>query len=293
MGTARYALLFEPGTYGSQKNPLSIPVGYYTEVDGLGQDPSAVAINGRRVYCHPQERQRLALDNFWRSVSNLTIHVVATADGCPPATRCGRPRRPPRCAGSISRASPLSCRYCDRNPQYASGGFVADSRLDGGRSTARSSSSTCATATWSAAGPTTSGTRSSRASPARPRRLRQRPAYTTLPTTPVSREKPYLYIDARAPRTCSCRPPGPTRPAPPGRTATTPAPRSRCRTSSSPSRPTRSHDQRRRSPGATTCCSRPASTTSRVDQDQPRRHGRARPGHGHLTAVNGAVPITR
>src|SRR5262245_27755005 len=46
MGTARYALLFEPGTYGSQSHPLDIPVGYYTEVDGLGQDPSAVVING-------------------------------------------------------------------------------------------------------------------------------------------------------------------------------------------------------------------------------------------------------
>src|SRR6516225_6700914 len=34
MGTARYALLFEPGTYGSQNIPLDIPVGYYTEVDG-------------------------------------------------------------------------------------------------------------------------------------------------------------------------------------------------------------------------------------------------------------------
>src|SRR6516225_1585674 len=40
MGTARYALLFAPGTYGSQAAPLDIPVGYYTEVDGLGQDPS-------------------------------------------------------------------------------------------------------------------------------------------------------------------------------------------------------------------------------------------------------------
>ena len=46
MGTARYALLFEPGTYGSATSPLDIQVGYYTEVDGLGQDPSAVVING-------------------------------------------------------------------------------------------------------------------------------------------------------------------------------------------------------------------------------------------------------
>ena len=40
-----------------------------------------------------------------------------------------------------------------------------------------------------------SGTRSSRASRAR-RRRRSRPPYTTLATTPVSREKPFLYVDS-------------------------------------------------------------------------------------------------
>src|SRR6185437_6629705 len=34
-GTQRYALLFEPGTYGSSTNPLNFQVGYYTTVAGL------------------------------------------------------------------------------------------------------------------------------------------------------------------------------------------------------------------------------------------------------------------
>jgi hypothetical protein len=34
-GTARYALLFEPGTYGSAAHPLNFQVCYYTEVAGL------------------------------------------------------------------------------------------------------------------------------------------------------------------------------------------------------------------------------------------------------------------
>src|SRR5262249_60219248 len=76
MGTARYALLFEPGTYGSQSDPLDIPVGYYTEVDGLGQDPSAVTINGGVTAIGRNGSG--ALDTFWRSVSNLTIHVAPT-----------------------------------------------------------------------------------------------------------------------------------------------------------------------------------------------------------------------
>ncbi len=36
-GTQRYALLFEPGTYGSAASPLDFTVGYYTEVAGLGR----------------------------------------------------------------------------------------------------------------------------------------------------------------------------------------------------------------------------------------------------------------
>ncbi len=46
MGTQRYALLFAPETYGSTSQPLDVKVGYYTEVDGLGQDPASVTING-------------------------------------------------------------------------------------------------------------------------------------------------------------------------------------------------------------------------------------------------------
>ena len=45
-GTQRYALLFEPGTYGSSANPLNFRVGYYTTVAGLGVSPRDVVING-------------------------------------------------------------------------------------------------------------------------------------------------------------------------------------------------------------------------------------------------------
>src|ERR1700674_4876157 len=43
-GTQRYALLFEPGTYGSKDAPLIFQVGYYTTVAGLGASPSDVTI---------------------------------------------------------------------------------------------------------------------------------------------------------------------------------------------------------------------------------------------------------
>src|SRR4051812_29125260 len=52
-GTARYALLFKPGTYGSSAEPLNFQVGYYTAVAGLGRSPGDTIINGS-VYVHNQ-----------------------------------------------------------------------------------------------------------------------------------------------------------------------------------------------------------------------------------------------
>jgi len=41
-GSQRYAILFEPGTYGSTADPLIFQVGYYTTVAGLGLVPGDV-----------------------------------------------------------------------------------------------------------------------------------------------------------------------------------------------------------------------------------------------------------
>ena len=193
MGTARYALLFEPGTYGSQSNPLDIPVGYYTEVDGLGQDPSAVVINGGVTATGKNGSG--ALDTFWRSVSNLTIHVVATADGCHTGNEMW----------AVSQAAPMRrvdvkdfttfMPYCE-SPNFASGGFVADSRLEGGALNGSQQQfyvrNSDLGAGWSnyVWNQVFSG---DIAAPAQD--FGNGAAYTTLAQTPVSKEKPYLYID--------------------------------------------------------------------------------------------------
>src|SRR5215211_6806473 len=72
-GAQRYALLFKPGTYGTAANPLTFQVGYYTEVAGLGASPTDVTINGHvDVYNRCLTPSNcIALNNFWRSVSNL------------------------------------------------------------------------------------------------------------------------------------------------------------------------------------------------------------------------------
>src|SRR5260370_10800698 len=76
-GSQRYAVLFEPGTYGTPTNPLNFQVGYYTVVACLWVTPNDVVIYGSvDVYNHcfgPNDC--IALDNFWRSVSNLTLNV--------------------------------------------------------------------------------------------------------------------------------------------------------------------------------------------------------------------------
>src|SRR3954470_15527291 len=82
MGTGRYALLFKPGVYGSASEPLQIKVGYYTEVAGLGASPDDVTINGKvevynRCYANGGTSDCHALNNFWRTISNLSIHVNA------------------------------------------------------------------------------------------------------------------------------------------------------------------------------------------------------------------------
>src|SRR5512139_2732387 len=76
-GSQRYALLFKPGTYGTAANPLNFQVGYYTTVAGLGLSPNDVVINGS-IYVHNQcvGGSCTALNNFWRSLSNLTINVT-------------------------------------------------------------------------------------------------------------------------------------------------------------------------------------------------------------------------
>jgi hypothetical protein len=73
----RYALFFEPGTYGSAAHPLVFQVGYYTQVAGLGATPRNTVINGVadafNNLCSGGSCN--ADDNFWRSLSNLTLNV--------------------------------------------------------------------------------------------------------------------------------------------------------------------------------------------------------------------------
>ncbi len=200
-GSARYALLFEPGSYGTRESPLNIQLGYYTAVAGLGASPTDVVINGT-----VQVRNRcihgacIALDNFWRSLSNLAINVTTEGGGCYAgeiwAVSQAAPMRRVRITGGDLRLWD-SC----TQPAYSNGGFIADSEIDGNvingtqqQFMIRNSRlkgwnggswnqvfagvagapSECFPATPACGGP-----------------------YTTLSASPVTREAPYLYLDFR------------------------------------------------------------------------------------------------
>jgi hypothetical protein len=203
MGTQRYAYLFKPGTYGTAETPLQIKVGYYTEITGLGASPTDVVINGKvevynRCLADGGTGNCLALVNFWRTISNLTININAAGqDGCRASanfwavSQAVSMRRLNITGGGLSLMD-----YCTAGPQYASGGFIADSKLpsttNGSQQqwlTRNSEVAGWSNGVWNQVFSGVVGAPDDSAFPV--------PPYTTLDKTPVSREKPYLFVDSR------------------------------------------------------------------------------------------------
>lgn len=203
MGTARHAYLFKPGTYGTAETPLQIKVGYYTEIAGLGASPTDVVINGKvEVYNRCLEgggtSNCLALVNFWRTLSNLSINInSAGQDGCRGSANFWAVSQAVSMRRlNISGANLSLMDYCTAGPQYASGGFIADSKLpftiNGSQQqwlTRNSEVAGWSNGVWNQVFAGVTGAPDDSAFP--------NPPYTTLASTPLSREKPYLFTDAQ------------------------------------------------------------------------------------------------
>jgi hypothetical protein len=198
-GTERYALLFKPGTYGSSNAPLNFQVGYYTSIAGLGRSPGDVVINGS-VYVHNQCDGSFctALNNFWRSLSNLTINVTTPNFGCYAGEFWAVSQAAPMRRVDVNGFATLMD-YCTQ-PSFASGGFIADSRFN---DTIVNGSQQQWLVRNSALGAWTNGVWNQVFSgvvgaPAEcfPARASCGGPYTTLPKSPVTREAPYLYVDS-------------------------------------------------------------------------------------------------
>jgi hypothetical protein len=194
-GTQRYAFLFKPGVYGSASAPLHIQLGYYTSVLGLGASPDDVTINGTiNVYNRCLGPGNCtALVNFWRSVENLSVKVAGKTEFW--ATSQAAPLRRVHISGNL-----FLFDYQSR-PGYSSGGFIADSLSDHGVVingsqqqflTRNSEIGLWTNGVWNQvfAGVKGAPPQSFATTPYNP------PPYTTLATSPLTREKPFLRVDS-------------------------------------------------------------------------------------------------
>jgi hypothetical protein len=200
MSSVRKAVYFLPGQYGSAENPLQFDVGYYTEVAGLGASPTDVDINGSiEVYnrCLAADNC-IALVNFWRTISNLSLQVNSLGDdGCRGSANFWAVSQAVSMRRlDVSGANLSLMDYCTAGPQYASGGFIADSRLpfvvSGSQQqwlTRNTEVAGWSNGVWNQVFSGVVGAPDDAGFP--------NPPYTTIDETPLSREKPYLYVDDR------------------------------------------------------------------------------------------------
>ncbi len=178
-GTGRYALLFKPGTYSG----LNAQIGFYTSIAGLGLSPDDTQINGD-VTVDAGWFDGNATQNFWRSAENLALTPVNGTNRW--AVSQAAPFRRMHIKGSLNLAPD--------GYGWASGGYIADSRIDGEVGpysqqqwyTRDSSVGGWTNAVWNMVFSGVEGA---------PAQGFPDPPYTTLDTTPVSREKPFLYLD--------------------------------------------------------------------------------------------------
>ncbi|KOU83579.1 coagulation factor 5/8 type domain-containing protein [Streptomyces sp. XY593] len=178
-GSGRYQFLFKPGTY----NGLNAQIGFYTSISGLGLSPDDTTINGD-VTVDAGWFNGNATQNFWRSAENLALNPVNGTDRW--AVSQAAPFRRMHVKGGLNLAP--------NGYGWASGGYIADSKIDGQVGnysqqqwyTRDSSIGGWSNGVWNQVFSGTQGA---------PAQGFPNPPYTTLDTTPVSREKPFLYLD--------------------------------------------------------------------------------------------------
>ncbi|MFF0059790.1 discoidin domain-containing protein [Streptomyces microflavus] len=178
-GNGRHQFLFKPGTY----NNLNAEIGFYTSISGLGLKPDDTTINGD-VTVDAGWFNGNATQNFWRSAENLALNPVSGTNRW--AVSQAASFRRMHVKGGLNLAP--------NGYGWASGGYIADSKIDGQVGnysqqqwyTRESSIGGWSNSVWNQ---TFSGVEGA------PATSFPEPRYTTLQTTPISREKPFLYLD--------------------------------------------------------------------------------------------------
>ena len=218
MSSDRHAVFFLPGTYGSAAGAddpvtatgtVNSQVGYYTSIQGLGSSPGDVVINGA-LHVEPQPDPRFgasSLRNFWRSLGNLTVNPIQRPVPTDAVDDAQEVEAPHTMRWAVSQAATLRRVHIQgdldltgRFGATAFGTYVANSRVDGAvvsgdvrvePAQAQWYTRDSRIGSWDGFGVdyTFSGVEGAPATDFAPG------GTTSLPTTPVSREAPYLFVD--------------------------------------------------------------------------------------------------
>jgi hypothetical protein len=185
-GGQRHTFLFKPGRYSAFIN-----LGFYTAVAGLGQNPDDVTIQGALNVDGGWNfgDEKNATQNFWRSVENLALEPNGGTNRW--AVSQAAPMRRLHIRGNLV----MGPSNQDFGQGYSSGGYIADSKIDGVVATGSqqqwytrdSNVGQWFDGVWNMVFSGVVGA---------PGTSFPKPPYTTLATTPVSRDKPYLYVDS-------------------------------------------------------------------------------------------------
>lgn len=178
----RYAFLFKPGSYNVNFN-----VGFYTHVAGLGQNPSDVNITGG-LNVNADWDNGNATRNFWRTIENLSI--TPSSGKTQIAVSQAAPLRRLHIKGELD----LFDFDNNWNAGWASGGFLADSIVDGIVVPASQQQWFSRNSQWTHwnNGVWNMVFVGSNNAPAG---QFPDPPYSVVDRTPVIREKPYLYVN--------------------------------------------------------------------------------------------------
>jgi hypothetical protein len=181
-GPERYAFLFLPGQYH-----VNVPVGFYTQVLGLGATPDAVHITGD-VHADASARNNNATVTFWRAVEGL---AVTPTGGVTEGTM----------KWAVSQAAPMRRMHIEGSlvlhqlNGWASGGWMSDTKVDGNVGSGTQQqwiSRNCEWSGWTGA----NWNMVFVGIPDPPAGDWPQPPYTKVAETPVVREKPFLQVDA-------------------------------------------------------------------------------------------------
>ena len=176
-GPDRYALVFLPGKYN-----VDVPIGFYTEVIGLGATPDAVHIAGN-VHADASRPRDNATCTFWRAAEGFS--VTPTGGAMQWAVSQAAPFRRMHILGDI---------VLHQNRGWASGGWISDSLIDGNVGSGTQQQWFSRNSEWG------SWTGSNWnmvfvGVPNPPDGEWPKPPYTKVALTPIVREKPFLAVD--------------------------------------------------------------------------------------------------